>query len=217
MDFFKRKKSPTKNKTQNSIHEKQETGVFPQEIYDFLKNLEQSETHPVYFALEGFNQLKNEADKNEEELSLYLLEDILFSSLYTSFCESFFLEARQSDLNLIESYIEHFEKGSPEREAQIALETESHLQYIINDGQCEGCSYCSSHKDLNPLVDKWNNGEIEYFIELYLGMQAIQSFFDQILYDFLPYNPDVLAQFTMESIDKIRVFLIDLTKKEISD
>ena len=165
--------------------------------------------------MKGFNQLKTEADENGEDLSLYLLEDILFSSLYTSFCESFFLEARQSDLNLIENYIEHFEKGSPEREAQIALETESHLQYIINGGHCDGCNYCSSHKDLNPLVDKWNQGDIEYFIELYLGMQAIQSLFDQILYDYLPCNPDILDYFTMEVIDKIRVFLIDLTKKVI--
>ena len=119
MDFFKKKKSLEESDTPNSFHYKQENGAFPQEIYDFLKSLEQSENHPIYFALEGFNQLKTEADENGEDLSLYLLEDILFSSLYTSFCESFFLEARQSDLNLIENYIEHFEKGSPEREAKL--------------------------------------------------------------------------------------------------
>jgi|MDTA01.1.fsa_nt_gb hypothetical protein len=210
MEFFKRNTSFNKNE---SI--KQESEEFPLEIYDFLKELEKSDSHPIYFALEGFSQLKNEAG-NDEELSLFLLEDIIFSSLYTSFCESFFLEAQKSDLNLIENYIELFEKGSPEREAQIALEAESHLQYIINDGQCEGCSFCSSHSDLSPLVDKWNEGDIEYFAELYLGMQAIQSFFDQILYDYLPYNPNILTDFSMETIDKIRVFLIELTKKEIS-
>ena len=211
MDFFKRTKSVDTNEVI-----RQENEDFPQEIYDFLKDLEKSDSHPIYFALEGFSQLKNEAG-NEEELSLFLLEDILFSSLYTSFCESFFLEARQSDLTFIENYIELFEKGSPEREAQIALETEAHLQYIINDGHCEGCNFCSSHSDLNPIVEKWNEGNIEYFAELYLGMQAIQSFFDQILYDYLPYNPNILSELSMETIDRIRVFLIELTKREISN
>ena len=46
-------------------------------------------------------------------------------------------------------------------------------------------------------------------------MQAIQSFFDQILYDYLPDDPNILTDFSMETIDKIRVFLIELTKKEI--
>ena len=76
-------------------------------------------------------------------------------------------------------------------------------------------TFCSSHDDLKPLVDKWSEGDIEYFAELYLGMQAIQSFFDQILYDYLPDDPNILTDFSMETIDKIRVFLIELTKKEI--
>ena len=48
-------------------------------------------------------------------------------------------------------------------------------------------------------------------------MQAIQSFFDQILYDYLPYNPNILSELSMETIDRIRVFLIELTKREISN
>ena len=56
MDFFKRNNSVDKNEDIN-----QEIEEFPHEIYDFLKELEKSDSHPIYFALEGFSQLKNEA------------------------------------------------------------------------------------------------------------------------------------------------------------
>ena len=82
MEFFKRKKTARSEKNFDNSNQVS----FPIELKDFLHSLEQTDNYPVYFAFEGFGQLKSEA-KNDEELALFLLEDIIFSSLYTSFCE----------------------------------------------------------------------------------------------------------------------------------
>ena len=209
MEFFKRKKTARSERNFDNSNQVS----FPIELKDFLHSLEQTDNHPVYFAFEGFGQLKSEA-KNDEELALFLLEDIIFSSLYTSFCEQFFIELNNSDLNLINNFVQDFEEGSPERERVIAQQTEAHVQYIINQGHCDGCNFCSSHNDLKEMLEKWNDGRIEYFMELYLGMQTIQSFFDQVLYDYLPQNPEIVQKLSMETIDKVRSDLVQMAKEE---
>ena len=211
MEFFKRKKTNASNKSFDRTNQ----ASFPTELKDFLHSLEQTDNYPVYFAFEGFGQLKNEA-KGDEELALFLLEDIIFSSLYTTFCEQFFIELNNSDFNLINNFIQDFEEGSPEREKVIAQQTEAHVQYIINQGHCDGCNFCSSHNDLTEMLNKWNDGSVEYFMELYLGMQTIQSFFDQVLYDYLPQNPEIVQELSMETIDKVRSDLVQMAKDEIN-
>jgi len=210
MIFFKEKK---RNYTQDNHKDLKDEILFPPELLEFLKSLEQTDGHPLLFAFEGFNILKKEA-KNDEELAIFLLEDIIFSSLYTTYCEQFFLELNKSDLNLVSNFIQDFELKSPSREQEIALQVEAHTQYILNQGECEGCNYCSNHTDLNNLLEKWNEGAVEYFMELYIGMQTIQSFFDQILYDYLPDSPQIVRKLSLKTIDKIRDYLMKMSKED---
>ncbi len=210
MIFFKEKK---KNYIQNNHKDLKDEIIFPPELLEFLKSLEQTDDHPLFFAFEGFNLLKKEA-KNDEELAIFLLEDLIFSSLYTTYYEQFFLELNKADLNLVSNFIQDYELKSSSREQTISIQVEAHTQYILNKGECEGCNVCSNHADLNHLLEKWNEGAIEYFMELYIGMQTIQSFFDQVLYDYLPYSPQIVRKLSLKTIDKMREDLIKMAKED---
>jgi len=135
---------------------------------EYFHSLEGTEDFPLNLSVASLNELEDSAE-NEEELIFYLLEDIIFTSLYATFYEELFLALRDNGPVAI-SLIEEFSHTSEERDQKIALQTEDHLNFVQRGGICEGCQSCENHNDVFDLVEPWENRNFDFFVALYLGM-----------------------------------------------
>lgn len=197
MSLMKKLFKPTKNRTTN--HEN--------DLQSFFLKQEGTSDFPYDLAIDSFNKLKL-SSKNQAELFSFLLEDIIFSSIYATFYEQVFVTIYNHPDKAIE-LIDVFARDNKDRDHLIARETEKHLNFIENKGQCEGCSSCENHKDVAELVQHWQRGDLEFFINLYIGMHTIQYSAEHILYDVINQEPAVTREFTLKNILKFRQFLFE--------
>ncbi len=160
--------------------------------------LEQSSSSPFKMALHSYNELKKSA-RSSEELFLYLIEDSIFISLYATFYEELMKHITKSPENAL-LYIERFSSAADERERLIAAEAQNHLNFIENLGMCDGCNSCDNHGDVADLIDPFQRGDIDFFAELYLGMQTIQYSMEALLYDIIPDNQAIAKEVSPANI-----------------
>ena len=160
---------------------------------------------PVTLALNALEKLES-SSSDEEELSLFLLEDIVFSSIYATFYEAIFA-AIKNNPQLADRLVEQFEKSTQEREQVIAQQSEHHVHFILNSGHCEGCPSCQHHDDVNELLPHWQRGNRDFFLTLYLGMQSIQCAMEQLLYETVPDNPKLIPLLGQQDILRFRQFI----------
>ena len=173
-------------------------------IQSFLAQKD-NEDFPFKLALSALEKLES-SDSEEEELNLYMLEDIVFSSIYATFYEAIFAAIKKNPL-LAAKLVEQFEKSSEEREQLIAQQSEHHVNFILNSGHCQGCPSCPHHRDVNELIPHWKRGNRDFFLTLYLGMQTIQFAMEHLLYEVVPYHRDILPMLGPRDILRFRQFL----------
>jgi hypothetical protein len=168
--------------------------------------------HPYRMALHTYNQLR-ETSAGQEELYLFMVEDVIYSSLYATFYEQL-LFALKDNMSVARDLIDTFEKDHEERERLIAQQTEYHLSFIINEGQCSGCPACENHNDVSELVSLFHGGDFEFFKTLYLGMQTIQFTMEELIYELAPENSEWYGSFTPDNILEFRQEIIDFVENK---
>jgi hypothetical protein len=181
----------------------------------YFLRLEGNDQFPFAMALKTLEELEKTA-RSETELLEYLMEDIVFTSIYATFYEHLFVTIHENS-HLTLELIDKFSESGPEREALIAQQTQHHFSYIHNEGQCAGCEACDNHSDVDDLIDYYQTGDLGFFINLYLGMQTITYALEQLLYDLLPVRLDLTEKLTAESILEFRQYIVDYTDKKLQN
>ncbi|MBT3236713.1 MAG: hypothetical protein HN353_12225 [Bdellovibrionales bacterium] len=180
----------------------------------FFMTLESRMEGPFSRALSQLDSLEQESADGTELLFL-LLEDTVFSSIYATFYEELFLKFSDTTEEGREQLIELFEQSSEQRDRLIAQQTGGHVDYIMRGGSCPGCSSCQFHQDVDDLVARWQQQDLNFFVTLYIGMQTIQTSFEQLLYDYLDSNDRIIRYFTPENILGLRKFIMDYSEREL--
>ncbi len=181
---------------------------------EFFLLKEQSADSAYLSALDTLADLRKSAATLEEFQEL-LLEDIIFTSLNATYYEHLFISLKEHPEYLIEQ-IDQFSKDTDSRDSEIALQGQDHFNYILNGGTCTGCASCAHHRDVDELVTYWQNGDLDFFITLYVGMQTIQYALDQILYDLLPAEPALVNAISMAAILEFRQFVYKYSEDKLN-
>ena len=179
----------------------------------FFERLEGDQNFPFLLAIRSLEELEKTVE-SDQQLIEYLLEDIMFASIYATFYEHLFV-CIQENQHLALELIDKFSEGGQEREQLIASQAHHHFQYIMNRGNCEGCEACDNHADVDELIEPWEAGDVQFFVKLYIGMQSIQFALEQLLYDILPHRSDLYDSLTSETILDYRQFVVDYSDKKM--
>ncbi len=182
----------------NNIHEI--NGV--EALFKAFKSKGDSTDAPFELGLEALEQLELSSN-SEEELLNFFLEDIVFTSLYATFYESILVAVKQNP-SVAERLIQEFAADVDARERVIAIQAHHHVQYVLNRGQCKGCAFCEHHKDVDDLLDAWNDKDYSFFCGLYVGMKTIQFGMEQMLYEHVPANPNLIQALGHGNILELR-------------
>ena len=177
--------------------------------------LENSEASPYELALNSFNELKKSTNSTEE-LFYFLIEDSIYISLYATFYEELF-KCMKANLDKASDLIKRFADASEERERLIATEAQNHVNYIENLGACDGCQSCENHKDVVELISSYQNGDLDFFIDLYIGMQTIQNSMEALIYDILPDNEEFIEALSVNDIMEWRSQIFSYAQLKTSD
>ncbi|MFG1483824.1 hypothetical protein ABMA79_04430 [Halobacteriovorax sp. HFRX-2_2] len=169
---------------------KSEFDLGKQELAKIFFELEEFEDAPLKMALASYENLKA-GTKSTEDFFYYLIEDSIFTSLYATFYERIFMAINQYPERALE-LVESFSADSDEREQVIATQTQQHLAFVENYGMCSGCGSCEYHQDVAELIAYYQKGDIDFFTELYIGMQTIQFAMEYFLYDYIPSDPKLV-------------------------
>jgi hypothetical protein len=180
-------------------------------IGDFFNDTERSD-HPFKLAMHTYNQL-TETTESREEIFLFMIEDVIFTSLYATFYEQLLFTAKENPAVAVK-LINHFETDNEERERVIAEQTQHHLNFILNDGTCEGCPACDNHADVAELIPMIKQGDYQFFKNLYLGMQTIQFAMEELIYDKIELSPEWLESLNPENILEFRKLIIDFAENK---
>lgn len=175
-------------------------------LEDFYQSDKRSD-HPYRMALHTYNQLC-ETTESREEVFLFMVEDIIFSSLYATFYEQVLYTSKENP-KLAVALIRNFEQDHEEREQLIAAQTALHFNYVLEGGNCKGCVACDNHGDVAELVSYFQNGNFNFFKNLYIGMQTIQFAMEELIYDLTPDNLDWLKFYSPENILEFRQKIIE--------
>ncbi len=180
---------------------------------DFFHTLMDTKEFPYNLAVESVENL-HKSSKSKEDFFYYLLEDSIFASLYATFYEKLFITLIEEP-SMTNSIIDNFSEQCDEREVLIAKHTHLHLQFIQNGGVCRGCVCCSNHKDVAALIPYWKNKDMDFLIELYVGMQAIQFTLENLLYDYIPTNFAIIPYLTEFNILEFRKYLFNFATQQL--
>ena len=160
--------------------------------------LETSHDSPYSMAMTAYEAIKSQA-KSGEELFYFLIEDAMFTSLYATFYEQLLTTASSHPEHAL-ALIEKFASEADQRERVIATQSQNHFNFIENYGMCEGCQSCDNHADVAELIAPFQKGDIDFFTELFIGMQTIQFAMEALIFDILPDHPEFLEQIDQNSI-----------------
>ncbi len=181
---------------------------------EFFADTDRSD-HPLKMAIHTYTQL-TETSQSIEETYLFMVEDILHSSLYATFYEQLLYTIKENP-QLALPLIEAFEKDQQERERLISEMSEYHLSYIVNGGQCKGCPVCENHGDVDEIVEVFHSGDFDFFKTLYIGMQTIQFAMEELIYDLGPDRPEWYQDFDPDKILKFRQNIIASVESHFSN
>lgn len=181
---------------------------------DFLLRDESREDHPYNLAIGAYNNLKETAD-SQDEFFLYMIEDILSSSLYATFYEEL-VKTIHENRQLTRPLIEAFSNDEEKREQVVAEQSQYHLNFLLNDGKCDGCPVCNNHQDVEEIIEHLKAGNLPFFQNLYLGMQTIQYAMEELIYDMIPQNDEWTNSLNQKCIIEIRKEIFEYSEKRNS-
>ena len=118
MFFFKKDTEPRTEYKQDSLPA----------LIDFFESLKDEEDFPFMMAIDLFQKIDSAAT-SEEQLILFCLEDIIFSSLYSTIYEELIITCRDNP-DVAIPLIEKFLQGAEDREQKIIIQAQQHLEYI---------------------------------------------------------------------------------------
>ena len=182
-------------------------------LFPFFINLESDPQFPFLLALGSLEELELAA-KTKREFMDNLLEDIIFTSLYATFYEQLFVTLKNNASHALE-LIDGFSAGALQREKMIAKLTHFHFEFIKNQGNCPGCEACENHADVAELITPYKKLDLDFFIQLYLGMQTIQYSMEQLLYDVIPHQMELLDFLDEQTILEFRQQIINYTEAKL--
>lgn len=177
----------------------------------YFHDLEGEADFPYTLALSSYDKLKETAT-SEEELFYFLMEDCIFTSLYATFYEELLVAVKMNP-ELAIPLINRFADDSEERERMIAEQTQHHLSFIENKGLCPGCPCCDNHQDVSELITYWQKGDIDFFTNLFIGMQTIQFSMEHLIYDVIPSTPASKDLLDHKSILEFRQYIFDYSEE----
>lgn len=176
-------------------------------LMNYFISKQYGEESPYQLALASYQELRKQC-KSQEEFMLFLLEDIIFTSISATFYEEVFNTAKENP-KLAHALIDEFEKDTDSREQNIAELTEFHASYITNNGKCPGCPACSNHHDVHELLAYWKVNDMQFFSRLYIGMQTIKFAMEDLLYMGLIEKPELIGIVDRASILNMRQDIIN--------
>lgn len=179
--------------------------------FDYFVEERQREDHPYNMALDSYKQLRSSA-QTQDELFLYMVEDVLSSSLYATFYEEL-LKTIYENPQYTKELIEAFAKDESKRERVVAEQAQLHLNYLLNDGHCEGCSVCEHHADVADILPELKNANLPFFRTLYLGMQTIQYAMEELTYDMIAHKQDWHKNIKANDITELRKEIYNYVEK----
>jgi len=182
-------------------------------LFSLFMSKKDDQEFPKRIALLNFEALRS-STSSQDELISFLLEDVIFLSLYATFYEEIFNTIYENP-QYTKALIEKFESHGDERENAIALIAEQHIEYILNNGKCKGCSSCEHHHDVDDLIVYWQNKDYSFLASLYIGMQTIKVFMENLLGDELYERPELSKYVSKESILKVRQDIYSYIEKHI--
>lgn len=195
--------------TKETITKEPEISKVP--LARFFHDLEGGADFPYNLAIQAYNNLQETAT-SEEELFYFLMEDCIFTSLYATFYEELLMAVRANP-EVSVPLINRFADDSSERERIIAEQTQYHLSFIENKGLCPGCPCCDNHQDVAELIQFWQKGDIDFFTNLYIGMQTIQFSMEHLIYDVIPSTANVSEILTHKNVLEFRQYIFDYSEE----
>jgi len=174
---------------------------------------EGQDSFPFKMAMDSLTRLEDSA-KGEEELANFLLEDIIIFSLNATYYEQI-MSAICDAPKALEEMIINFKNGEKAREKEVSIQAINHINFILNEGFCQGCDACEFHPDVQELIGPWGAGNFDFFLNLYVGMQTINLCLNDLLLKESPRRPELLPFLTQENILSLRKFIIDYTETRI--
>ena len=194
---------------------------FSQKEQEFHKNpliswflsLEVQDDFPFKKAMDYLTKLEDSA-QNEDELANFLLEDIIIFSLNATYFEQIMSGIHDAPQTVVEM-IEDYKKSEHSREKEVSAQALNHINYILNEGFCQGCISCEFHDDVSELIGPWGAGSIDFFLNLFVGMQTINMALNDLLLRVIPKRPEIYPFLTTDNILSLRKFIVDYTETRV--
>jgi hypothetical protein len=142
---------------------------------------EGSPKFPFTMAINSYEEMGQTA-ANSLELQEFLLDDIVFTSVYATFYEQLLLSVHENP-DIADQLIRSFQADQETRDQLVGSIAHAHSEYIYNGGKCAGCQHCQDHSDVDELIERWRDKDFEFFTTLYMGMQTIQFSMEQLIYE----------------------------------
>ncbi|MCB9063081.1 MAG: hypothetical protein H6622_16275 [Halobacteriovoraceae bacterium] len=178
-----------------------------------FNSLEDSDEFPFRLAINSLEHLENET-RNDQELLMSCLEDSIFASLTSTFYEEAFMALKRNKDKAI-PLIDKFADTTDEREKLIAKQCQEHLNFVINGGVCGGCSSCENHNDVEELVLPYLEQDLDFFVNLFIGMHTIQYTLEYFLYDVFPESIELIDLMNQENIIEFRKYLYNYAEESL--
>lgn len=190
----------------NKIFSKKSNSESGNILVNFFNELEKNNS--CYdLALSSLFAIKDQCTTEDEFLS-FLLEDSLFTSLYATFYEHLLVGVHNNqDVGL--ELIRMFKEQTQTREQILASQSQDHFNFITNGGKCPGCASCENHADVAELVEPFANSDLNFFVELYLGMLTIQFAMEALIYDLIPQDINIAKTLDAKNILAWRQYIYE--------
>ena len=182
-------------------------------LISWFVSLEGQDDFPFKLAIDALTRLED-STQNEEELANFLLEDIIIFSLNATYFEQIMSGINQAPQTTNEM-IANYKNSEETREKEVSAQALNHINYIFNEGFCQGCVSCEFHQDVEELIGPWGAGNVDFFLNLFIGMQTINLALNDLLLREIPARPEIYPFLTSENILSLRKFIIDYTETRI--
>ncbi|GAB4414807.1 MAG: hypothetical protein OHK0056_21920 [Bacteriovoracaceae bacterium] len=182
------------------------------ELMSYFLKKEGREDFAYDLAIQSYEELRSSC-QSQEDFMVFLLEDVVFTSLSATFYEEV-LNTIHDNPKVAIALIDEFEKDTDSREQSIAALTELHVNYIMNHGKCQGCHACSNHNDVAEIIPYWKNRDLVFFSNLYIGMMTIRFAMEDLLYMGLAENRDLIGKVDRSSVLQMRQDIISWVESQ---
>jgi len=198
------------NKILNLNSSKNNLLIKLKERFEFYCNGDNS---PFQKAVANYSELE-ENTKSKDELISCLLEDIIYTSISMTFYEKLLLVI-SANKALGSALVAEFTKQANKREDITTIQTFQHVNYIEQNGHCDGCKCCDNHHEVSELINYWKNQDFDFFIKMYIGMRTIKITFEEFIYQDLALITNGPGTIKNTEVLQFRQFVYEYSNKNL--